>query len=361
MDRRPARASGGRLLRLRHGVPDRACHGARGGTARGARARGLGRKRARPHRRPGRPRGCERGAPHDGRPGAALPRPWHRMRGAGRDGRPGPHARGRAAGDPSQARGADDRLRPGRERQHGLVRPARGNRGRRRRRRCLAARRRCIRALGRRLAFPSPPGIRRRACRLLGNRRPQVAERALRQRRRLLRPSRRASRRDGRARELPDPRRSGRAARPDGLEPGVLAPRTRLRGVRGDPLARPQRHRRDRGALLRPRPPLRRDARGRTARRGAQRCRAEPGAGAVRGRRRHDAGGHRGRTARRHLLARRHDLEGQGRDEDLGQQLVDDRGGRRPLGRCDHRIHCARKYHWYHDSRWSSGFTRSPR
>ena len=44
------------------------------------------------------------------------------------------------------------------------------------------------------------------------------------------------------------------------------------------------------------------------------------------------------RTGRRHLLARRHDLEGQGRDADLGQQLVDDRGRCRPLGRCDHRF-----------------------
>ena len=43
----------------------------------------------------------------------------------------------------------------------------------------------------------------------------------------------------------------GRAARPDGLEPRVLAARARLPGLRGDPLARPRGHRRARRALLR--------------------------------------------------------------------------------------------------------------
>ena len=41
-----------------------------------------------------------RGAPRDGRPGPALPRPWHRLPRSGRGGRPRPDAGGRAAGSP---------------------------------------------------------------------------------------------------------------------------------------------------------------------------------------------------------------------------------------------------------------------
>jgi hypothetical protein len=67
----------------------------------------------------------------------------------------------------------------------------------------VAARRRRLRALGRRLARAPPPARRTRASRLVGNGRPQVAERPVRLRRRVLRASGRARRLDGRRRRVP--------------------------------------------------------------------------------------------------------------------------------------------------------------
>ena len=58
---------------------------------------------------------------------------------------------------------------------------------------------------------------------------------------RVLRAPRLAPRGDGDPRRLPDPGRRGQAARPDGLGARVLAPRPRLRRLRGAALARPQR------------------------------------------------------------------------------------------------------------------------
>ena len=68
----------------------------------------------------------------------------------------------------------------------------------------------------------------------------------------------------------------------------------------------------------------------RARRGGAQRRGAQPGARALRRRRRGHPGGDRARAARRHLLARRHGLARAGRHAHLRLRLADDRGRRRP-------------------------------
>ena len=183
---------GDRVVRLRHGLPDRPLHvPCRGATAR-ARRRRLGRRRAGPCRLTA-PHGARRlEAPLDDRPRAALPR-----RSAGR--RSTRSTLCRTAGSiprpPRRARrrrGADDRLRPGGRGEHWRVRRPRRDRRRGRGHGRLAPRRRCVRAVGR--GEPVAPPSRRRvgAGRLVGDRRPQVAQCPVRLRHRLLRAPRRA-------------------------------------------------------------------------------------------------------------------------------------------------------------------------
>ena len=87
------------------------------------------------------------------------------------------------------------------------------------------------------------------------------------------------------------PRRGG-GARPRRLHPRVLAAGPGVPGLGGAALAGPLRRGRPGGALLRPRPPLRRRPRGGRRGRGPQRGRAQPGAGPL-----PDPGGdHDGRT-----------------------------------------------------------------
>ena len=126
MARRPARPAGRRRRRVRHGLSDGARHRAPGRAAPRACARGLGRERGRPSGRAAAPDRRGRGAAHDARPRAPL----HRDRRARRsqladadgEGRMDPEALRRVL---RAGRRADDRLRPGRQRQHRRVRPAR--------------------------------------------------------------------------------------------------------------------------------------------------------------------------------------------------------------------------------------------
>ena len=108
---------------------------------------------------------------------------------------------------------------------------------------------------------PSAGG--RRARRLLGDRRPQVAQRPVRLGHRALRPPGGAPRGADHLGLLPRPD-AGRRARPLRVDAGVLAARARLRGLGRAPVARPARRGRPGRALLRARPPLRRAARRRT-------------------------------------------------------------------------------------------------
>ena len=165
--------------------------------------------------------------------------------------RSGPDATRRAAREElARATAPDDRLRSGRQREHGRVRP-------------VAELADACAAAGAWLhvdgafglwAAASPKlrqlvdGVRPR--RLVGDGRPQVAERPLRLRARLLPPRGVARARDGRRRELPPARR-----RPEPVRLGarVVAARTRLRRLGGPPLAGAQRRRGARRPLLRPR------------------------------------------------------------------------------------------------------------
>ena len=117
---------------------------------------------------------------------------------ARRRGRPGPHARRRARGARSPATsGPTDRLRAGRQREHGRVRSARRDR----RRRAAGTARGCT-STARSGCGPRPVRAlrhhvrRHRARRLVGDRRAQVAERALRLRPRVRRAPGGASRGD---------------------------------------------------------------------------------------------------------------------------------------------------------------------
>ena len=123
----------------------------------------------------------------------------------------------------------------------------------------VAARRRRVRPVGRGERGAAASRARRRARRFVGDRRAQVAERAVRLRARLRRAPGGASRGDEPQRRVSGAF-AGRAARADGLDAGVVAPRARLRGLRRAAIARPQRRRRSRRSLLPPRAPVRRSA-----------------------------------------------------------------------------------------------------
>ena len=125
----------------------------------------------------------------------------------------------------------------------------------------LAPRRRRVRAVGRRLPVSPLARRRGRACRLVDDRRPQVAERAVRLRDRVRRhpESHRAAMTAQAEYLVQDP---GRGARRGRLDARVLAPCAGLRRLRRAALARPLRRRRPRRALLRARPSVRRGDRG---------------------------------------------------------------------------------------------------
>ena len=127
---------------------------------------------------------------------------------------------------------------------------------------------------------------RRRARRLVGHRRPQMAQRPVRHRPGVRRAPRGTPCGDAAHRRLPGSRPE-RRARPDGLDAGVLAPRSRLRGLRGAALARPNGCRGARRAHLRARRQFAERDRRPARVRGPERRRAQPGALPVRGRR-HD-------------------------------------------------------------------------
>ena len=101
----------------------------------------------------------------------------------------------------------------------------------------LGPRRRRVRPLGRGEPTAGAPRPGSRRSRLVGHRRPQVAQRPVRLRDRDLRPPGDARGGDGVRRPVPGRRRRGRA-RPDGLQPRVLAPRALVARVGRDPLAR---------------------------------------------------------------------------------------------------------------------------
>ena len=233
--------------------------------------------------------------------------------------RPSPpttQGRMRADGAARGARGAEraaDRLRPGRQREHA----ARSTRSTRSPTPCEAAGAwlHVDGAFG--LWAAASPRCRhlvagRRARRLVGDGRPQVAERAVRLRARLL-------------------RHPGRARRGDGASRASYLQRTRRRAATVDWV--PEFSRRARGfavwAALRA---LGRDgvaelverccdhaqhvrgaARRRAGRRDPERRRPQPGARALRRRRRDDPRGRPARAGGRHLLARRHRLAGRRR------------------------------------------------
>ena len=131
------------------------------------------------------------------------------------------------------------------------------------------------------------------------------------------------------------PFNTGRRARPRRLRPGAVAARARLPGLRGAALARPVGGRGARRALLRAGASVRGRAGRRSRHGGPQRGRAQPGAGPLRRFGRSNA--RRGGPApgRRHRLVRGRHLARQGGHADLGQQLVDPGGRRRPLARRD--------------------------
>ena len=176
----------------------------------------------------------------------------------------------------------DDRLRAGRQREQRRVRSARRDR----RRRQPASARGCTSTARSACGPPPAPALRHhvarhRARRLVGDRRAQVAERAVR-----LGPG--VRRAPGGAPRGDEPHRrlsgaiAGGAARADGLGAGVVAPRARLRRLRGAALARPQRRRRSRRSLLPPGAAVRRPPAAGAGDPDPQRRRAEPGAGARR-------------------------------------------------------------------------------
>ena len=227
-----------------------------------------------------------RGAPHHARPRAAAARARHRVPRAGRRRRRRGDAGRRAGGGARGGRRAGDRLRAGGQRQHRRGRPAR-------RRSPISAaaagawvhvdgafglwaaaspRRRALVAGVERadswatdahkwlnvpydcgIAFVADPEAHRAAMRVTASYLPAADEGGLRD--------------------------------ADRLDAGVLAPRARLRGLRGAALARPRRGRRARRPAVRLRGAVRRAARRRARRRGA-RAGPQPGARALRRRRR---------------------------------------------------------------------------
>ena len=144
-------------------------------------ARGWDAEARRARRGAGPDRADRRPGPRDPGPGAAAARPRVGAGGARGRRRPGPDAGGRPAGAARRGRGPGAGVRPGRERGHRGVRPPRRDRRPPRRPgRHLAARRRRLRALGRRGTGPAAPRRGRGARRLVGGRRAQVAQRPLR-------------------------------------------------------------------------------------------------------------------------------------------------------------------------------------
>ena len=246
------------LLGLPDGVSSGFVTGAQGANTTGlAAARrhvlargGLGRLARRAPGRAADPRARRCGAPCDDRPVAAPARARHRRARARAGRRAGTDAGGRASRRAGGRGRADDRLRPGGQRQHGGGRPGRRDRRCLRDGRRVAARRRRLRALGRGKPALPPSHRRLRARRLVGDGRAQVAQRPVRLRPRLLPASRCARRGDGRRRELPPACRRPQSVR---LGAGVLASCARVRRVGGGALPGPGRRCRPRRALLRAR------------------------------------------------------------------------------------------------------------
>ena len=142
--------------------------------------------------------------------------------------------------------------------------------------------------------------------------------------------------RDGRQRRLPARHARGRARRV-ALGARLLAPRARLRGLRGAALAGARGRRGDGRALLRVRAALRGGPGCRGGHCDPQRRRPQPGARALRRRRRDDRcrGGR--RAGRGHLLDEPDDVARPARDAHLGVQLGDDDQRRGSLVRGDPR------------------------
>ena len=177
------RASDVGVGRVRHGRAGREHRRSRVGALVGAPRSRLGRGEGRsPRRTAGASRG-RRGAPRDDRPGSAPARPRRRLAG-GRScsRRRGDGHRGAEGSPPRRGGRSDDRLCAGGQREHGRVRRPRGSGRGGPRRRGVAPRRRCVRALGR--GEPSHVGAcaRYRAGGLVGLRRAQVAQRPVRRR-----------------------------------------------------------------------------------------------------------------------------------------------------------------------------------
>ena len=205
----------------------------------------------------------------------------------------------------------------------------------------VGARRRGVRAVGRGQPGARAPGRRRRARRLLGGRRAQVAQRAVRHGVRLLRRPDGARRVDVVHRGVPRRRRArgSCAATSDRPSPRAVPAGSlswaALRELGRDGLAELV----ERCCAL--------------ARRFAERLAAIDGVTVANdvvlnqvlvgfGDDERTDRVDRGRPARRHLLDGRHDLARPAADADLGLQLDDDRGRRRPFGRGDP-VACSRR------------------
>ena len=153
-----------RVVLVRHGLPDGPRHLFRSGSARSARAGRLGRGTRRSRRIAADNGRRRRPPPRDDRPRPPSRRDRQRLDSPRRGRRPGSHAHRGAAGDTSRRRSPGDRLRAGGRGEHGRVRLLRGGSSPVPRGRCLGTRRRCIRAVGRRLPDSARAhGRRRRA------------------------------------------------------------------------------------------------------------------------------------------------------------------------------------------------------
>ena len=182
MARRAPRAAGRDERRVRDGRHDGQLHGPRRGPPRGPRAGRLGRRTPGSAGRPAghghHPRRVTRDglrlARDAGTRSGGRPRPPHRGR------RPGPDATRRPPRRARDHRRAGHRLRPGRQREHRGVRPVRRDHPDRPRARRLGPRRRGVRDLGGGRPVAARPDARPRGCRLVVDRRAQVAQRAVR-------------------------------------------------------------------------------------------------------------------------------------------------------------------------------------